>query len=457
MTISAGPCRSDQLGRARGTHQKFIDGARGLAAFANGPDDEGLALAGIACGKDLRNATSGSRRSTALILVRRRARGRSSASKAFLLRTGEADGEEHELRLDDEFGAGKRLALLIDAGAFDAHRLAVLADDAQGGAGELAGSALGLAAERCGTSSASRAIREACFPDRAASGVMSSWVTLKAPWRKAVPMQSDAVSPPPMTTTFLPVARSGVSSPIGSPPDALVLLDQEGHGDSDSRRSSKPGICGSRGRSAPIASKHRVVVVGERAERAAIADIDIVVKSDAFGLHLRHAKVDAVLFHLEIGNAVAQAGRPPWPGARRHAPRGRRGPAAGRRQVRPGPEPTMATRLPVCCSGGSGSDPAFAQALSAIACSMLLMVTGTLFEIERAGLLARSRADAAGKLREIVGRVEVAGGLAPVVLVDEIVPVGDLVVHRTARVAIGDAAIHAARRLLLACRGHRGE
>ena len=38
--------------------------------------------------------------------------------------------------------------------------------------------------------------------------------------------------------------------------------------------------------------------------------------------------------------------------------------------------------------------------------------------------------------------------LVPVGVVDEVVPVGDLVVHRAAGVAIGNAAIHAARRLL---------
>jgi hypothetical protein len=40
---------------------------------------------------------------------------------------------------------------------------------------------------------------------------MSSCVTDSAPWRKAVPTQSEAVSPPPMTTTFLPEARIGCS------------------------------------------------------------------------------------------------------------------------------------------------------------------------------------------------------------------------------------------------------
>src|SRR6476620_4376411 len=78
-------------------------------------------------------------------------------------------------------------------------------------------------------------------------------------------------------------------------------------------------------------------------------------------------------------------------------------------------------------------------------------------DVERAGGLARRRTDAPGELRKIIGRVQVARGLFPVVLIDEVVEVGDLVVdraagrarrHRAGAVAIGDAAIHAARGLV---------
>src|SRR3546814_13735190 len=36
-------------------------------------------------------------------------------------------------------------------------------------------------------------------------GMISSWVTDAAPWPFAVPTQPDPVSPPPITTTYLPV------------------------------------------------------------------------------------------------------------------------------------------------------------------------------------------------------------------------------------------------------------
>jgi hypothetical protein len=79
-------------------------------------------------------------------------------------------------------------------------------------------------------------------------------------------------------------------------------------------------------------------------------------------------------------------------------------------------------------------------------------------QVQRAGFLAGCGADAAGEFREIVGRVQIADGAFPVAIVDEVVPVGDLVVDRAARrpVAEGNAAVHAARGLFFDdALGHR--
>jgi hypothetical protein len=78
-----------------------------------------------------------------------------------------------------------------------------------------------------------------------------------------------------------------------------------------------------------------------------------------------------------------------------------------------------------------------------------------LSEVERTSGFAWRRTDAAGNFGEIVGRMQVADRLLPIAAIDEIVPVGDLVVDRTTVVAIGDAAIHAARRLI--ARGFLGK
>src|SRR5580704_15858242 len=69
-------------------------------------------------------------------------------------------------------------------------------------------------------------------------------------------------------------------------------------------------------------------------------------------------------------------------------------------------------------------------------------------DVQGAGRFARRRTHAPCDFREVVGREQVARGFGPVAAVGEVVPVGDLVVDRTADVTIRDAAIHAARRLI---------
>ena len=61
--------------------------------------------------------------------------------------------------------------------------------------------------------------------------------------------------------------------------------------------------------------------------------------------------------------------------------------------------------------------------------------------------LAGGGADPAREFREIVGRVQVVGRRLPVVVIDQVVPVRDLVIDRAAIVTERDAAIHAARGL----------
>src|SRR5215468_5098565 len=69
-------------------------------------------------------------------------------------------------------------------------------------------------------------------------------------------------------------------------------------------------------------------------------------------------------------------------------------------------------------------------------------------DVERARSFARRRTDTTGELRKIVGRMQVAGRLFPRSRIDEVIPVGDLVVDGASSVTVRDAATHAARRLL---------
>ena len=85
--------------------------------------------------------------------------------------------------------------------------LAVLADGALGQHREVALARLPPARTRCAASAASRARSAPCSRFSGGCGMISSWVTEAAPWRFEVPTQSEPVSPPPITTTCLPLAR----------------------------------------------------------------------------------------------------------------------------------------------------------------------------------------------------------------------------------------------------------
>ncbi len=283
--------------------------------------------------------------------------------------------------------------------------------------------------------------------------MISKLVTDSAPWRKDVPMQSEPVSPPPMTTTCLPLARIGCAGQRLLAADPPVLLRQEIHRKVDASKFA----AGHRqvARLFGTAGEHQRVIFAEQlVGRDVDADMSAVMEGDAFRLHLRDAAVDVIFLHFEIGNAVAQkpAGLGPplidvdlMTGASellRASEAGRTGAddrnlLAGSLRRRFGLETLRDGAV------GYGALDRFDR-------------NGILVDVERARGFARRRADAAGHFREIIGGVEVARRLVPVAVVDEVVPVRDLVVDRTARragryrpgaLAIGHAAIHAARGL----------
>ena len=73
-----------------------------------------------------------------------------------------------------------------------------------------------------------------------------------------------------------------------------------------------------------------------------------------------------------------------------------------------------------------------------------------LVDAQHARVLARGGADAAGELGEVVGLGQAVIRLFPLAVVDQVVPLGDEVVDRAARVGLAerDAAVHAAGALL---------
>ena len=109
-----------------------------------------------------------------------------------------------------------------------------------------------------------------------------------------------------------------------------------------------------------------------------------------------------------------------------------------------GPEPTTATFRPVRTDGTTGSIQPFAPGALDDLDLDLLDGDRVLADAEHARGLARRRAQPPGELGEVVGGVQPLDRVAPVVAVDEVVPVGDEVAERAAVVAERDAAVHAA-------------
>jgi hypothetical protein len=110
-----------------------------------------------------------------------------------------------------------------------------------------------------------------------------------------------------------------------------------------------------------------------------------------------------------------------------------------------GPEPMTAT-LPVFSRRGR-AHPALGPGAVDDLDLDLLDGDGIVVDAQHTRGLTRRRAQPPGELREVVGGVQPFDGLAPVVAIDEVVPVRDEVAERATVVAERDAAVHAARRL----------
>ena len=134
---------------------------------------------------------------------------------------------------------------------------------------------------------------------------ISIWVTEAAPWRLEVPMQSEPVSPPPMTTTCLSPARIGRTLPSGSSLTRRFCCGRNSMA-KWMPSSSRPGMGRSRGFSAPPASTTASCFADQLGDVELDADMDVAVEGDAFRLHLGDAPLDLALLHLEVGDAVAQ-------------------------------------------------------------------------------------------------------------------------------------------------------
>ena len=176
-------------------------------------------------------------------------------------------------------------------------------------------------------------------------------------------------------------------------------------------------------------------------------DIDVAMKLDAFGLHLAETPIDQRLFHLEVRNAVAeQPARFPVFLVDMHLVSGTSELLGAGEASRTGAD--HSDLLAGRAAKHFGLDPAVGKGPINDRAFDRFDRHGRVGEVERTRGLAGRGADAAGEFRKIVGRVKVARGFLPIGAIDEIVPIGDLVVDRATVVTIRDAAIHAACRLI---------
>src|SRR5829696_4623692 len=116
--------RQRYIGRRKiaGAHEEHIDRTRGSAPFVDGPDDQGLAPAAVAAGKNLRQ--SGAKFTVLSFVVRARIAFDAERLADVLLGTFKAHCEEYELSGPELVGFRNllELPLAVDLIPFDLHR-----------------------------------------------------------------------------------------------------------------------------------------------------------------------------------------------------------------------------------------------------------------------------------------------------------------------------------------------
>ena len=284
--------------------------ARDAAPVGDGPHDERLPARHVARGEDARARSSRRSRRSGRCRARR-ARAPSCSTTPPLLRAHEAHREEHELARDAT-APSRATRLHLAALEHDAHGL----ERRRRAPPSPRNARVETAQSRSAPSSCERRRAQDERPlgprvrrhaRRARGlGISSSCVTLAAPCRSDVPTQSEPVSPPPMTTTRLPVARIGRAPVDGVAGDAPVLLRRGTPSRSGRRGARARGSAGRAARARPSRGRPRRsrAAAARRGRRRPTATPG--AEGHAFGAHLLDARVDDALLHLEVGDAVAQ-------------------------------------------------------------------------------------------------------------------------------------------------------
>src|SRR3972149_5093904 len=210
-----------------------------------------------------------------------------------------------------------------------------------------------------------------------------------------------------------------------------------------------PARNGQVARSRGAAAEHSgIELLAQVFDRHVDADVGGGTKLDAAFPHDGETPLEEFLLHLEFGDAVTQqapdavsalVNSNPMPGAveligggKARRPGAHNGDFLARSRRR-------LLRL----------DPTFIEGAVDDGDFDLFDRNGVVIDAEHAGASARRRTKPSGKFGEVIGGMQAHDGVAPAVAVDQVVPIRDQVAERAALVAERDAAIHAARGLLL--------
>src|SRR5215207_9885775 len=179
-----------------------------------------------------------------------------------------------------------------------------------------------------------------------------------------------------------------------------------------------------------------------------LADVGAGAELDPFLLHNGDAAVEDPLFDLVVGDTVSEEAAESIIFLEHDSRMS--GPVELLRRGEPCGPATHDGDLPACTllrRRRPGDDPSFLEGPIDDGELYLFYGDGLVVDGEDARSLARGRAEHPRELREIVGLVQAIYGLLPVLAINEVVPVGDQVPQRAARVAERHAAIHATRGL----------
>ena len=207
--------------------------------------------------------------------------------------------------------------------------------------------------------------------------------------------------------------RIGDRVPLAAP----ILERQEVHGEVDPAKLAARHLEIAR-RARPSGEQDGVELPAQIGDRYLATDVRVGCELDPFGRELLEPAVEDSLLHLELRDPVAQEPADPIVPLEDRDPMTGAPELLGRREAG-GTRADHGHALVRLDHRGLGRDPALLEGMVDDRQLDRLDGHGVVIDPEHTGALAGCRAQSAGKLREVVGRVQPVDGLPPVGVIDE--------------------------------------